>query len=858
MITWWRNAAALLIAVAFCFPAFAGGSGLNVVVVVNQNSTNSVQLGNYYCEKRGVPPQNLLRINWPGGNTTWTRAEFETILRSSLTNALNGRQLTNQIDYVLLSMDIPYRVTNSAGTVANNFNSTTAALFYGWKDNPADTMATCSLANGSSNAYAGSESIFRQTPPISTTSNSWLAMMLTSTNLATAKSIVDRGVYSDGSFPTQTVFLAKSYDVNRNVRYVLFDDAIFDARLRGNYSMRYTNTYSDSGLGVLLGFQDGVQQFNMYGSYAHGAMADNLTSFSGYLFESVGHTTAMDFLNLGATASYGTITEPCNYLEKFPSGRNYFYQSLGFTIAESYYQSLTNPYQGILVGEPLAAPFALPCTGGWSNSPVDALLSGTTNLSLGFVAPNFNRPVQQVDLFVDGNFSQTITNFWPRTNNILYVTLNGFPTNYTIPANATLKSIASNIVLRLNTTAYSNSTKIAAFPHGNRIELQNLNSAKTGTNISLTVSNSIGTASLLGTYIGASGTNFLDTTALGLRNFAITNNVGNGTWIQAVVTRTNGVQTTIAVTNASGNTDTSVLIQSLINEINSNPALTNTDGVIADDLINYLSFGLNGGEFNLRSRSPGWAESQIQTVITDSGPLTVVPSGTQRLDENITHLHQRAHLYITAGLTNLPATFAFNTTTNADGYHELTAVAYEGSHVRTQKRISRKVRIANNGWTASLNCLMGGTNTALEATMQFVAVANTNNITKIEFFSTGGSLAVSNNSSTASFSIAASYLGIGLHPFYAVATKSDGKQYRTDTKWIRIVGEELPFNVTALNALPTLSWPASAGRGYQILSATNLTNSFTLRGGVTPTNSDALWSETNNSSGLRFYRVKTP
>ena len=49
---------------------FAGGSGLNVVVVVNQNSTNSVQLGNYYCEKRCVPPQNLLRINWTGGNTT--------------------------------------------------------------------------------------------------------------------------------------------------------------------------------------------------------------------------------------------------------------------------------------------------------------------------------------------------------------------------------------------------------------------------------------------------------------------------------------------------------------------------------------------------------------------------------------------------------------------------------------------------------------------------------------------------------------------------------------------------------------------------------------------------------------------
>ena len=41
--------AALLVA----HRVWAGGSGLNVIVVVNQNSTNSVQLGNDYCEQRG-------------------------------------------------------------------------------------------------------------------------------------------------------------------------------------------------------------------------------------------------------------------------------------------------------------------------------------------------------------------------------------------------------------------------------------------------------------------------------------------------------------------------------------------------------------------------------------------------------------------------------------------------------------------------------------------------------------------------------------------------------------------------------------------------------------------------------------
>ena len=46
----------------------AGESGLNVIVVVNQNSSNSLQLGNDYCERRGVPPQNLFRMTgWTGG-----------------------------------------------------------------------------------------------------------------------------------------------------------------------------------------------------------------------------------------------------------------------------------------------------------------------------------------------------------------------------------------------------------------------------------------------------------------------------------------------------------------------------------------------------------------------------------------------------------------------------------------------------------------------------------------------------------------------------------------------------------------------------------------------------------------------
>src|SRR3974377_1894570 len=99
-----RLAVALAFLVGLGLSAWAGGSGLNVAVVVNQNSTNSVQLGNYYCERRQVPPQNYLRISFPLGAADWTTGDFNTNLFNPLLAMLSSRQLTNQIDYVLLSM----------------------------------------------------------------------------------------------------------------------------------------------------------------------------------------------------------------------------------------------------------------------------------------------------------------------------------------------------------------------------------------------------------------------------------------------------------------------------------------------------------------------------------------------------------------------------------------------------------------------------------------------------------------------------------------------------------------------------------------------------------------------------------
>ena len=254
--------------------------------------------------------------------------------------------------------------------------------------------------------------------------------------------------------------------------------------------------------------------------------------------------------------------------------------------------------------------------------------------------------------------------------------------------------------------------------------------------------------------------------------------------------------------------------------------------------------------------TPGLPAGRLRKFWWTSAVLT--PAGPVALDQNLADLQPRNHLYLTAGVTNLLLTFPLDTTALADGSHELTAVIYEGSHVHTQRRVSQTVVITNTPLSATFATLAGASNTVLNFTLLFSVTANTNAIAKIELFSTGGSVGAESNQFSATFAVAATNLGVGLHPFYAVVTRNDGKQYRTETKWIRIGEAEPPFGLALTTPPPLLTWPATAGQLYEVLSATNITDTFQLRDSVTPTNSPGSWTETMTGAPRQFYRVRTP
>jgi uncharacterized protein (TIGR03790 family) len=903
------------------FQVGAGGSGLNTVVVVNQLSTNSCELGNYYCERRGVPPENVLRIPWAGGNISWSSTDFQTNLLSPLLDMLTARQLSNQIDYVVLSMDIPFQTLNGV-----KLNSTTSALFYGLKDDSGAHWMDVT------NSYSTSEQVFQQAKPASAPNRSFLTSMITAGSLAQAKMLVDQGVASDGTFPAHTVILAKSSDPLRNVRYHAFDNAIFNTRLRGNYSMVRTNEDSPVVQTNLLGFQTGLANLSIPpNGCSPGAMADSLTSFGGIIFGPNGQTSLLAFINAGAAGSYGTVTEPSTNPQKFPDPQAYFYQSRGFSLAECYYQSLYAPYQGLIVAEPLAAPFAQTGSGNWTGVASNAVLSGTAQLGMAFVASDANHTLQQIDLFVDGKYFQTVTNLAPRPGNLLTVSLNGYSLTYTVPTNATPVTVANGLATLLNGSD-TNLTQVAALVHGDRVELhllaadgpatpffftdrattnpagryyrvqyvsslfppqltspsrsangafcvhvatasalpytiqsstnladwtpvytnstggtadfidaQATNTARrffralaspqtssaptvsvqsrtnagglllqvTGatqpyvtlesadqiqwtpmfTNLAVgqvqtTVGSSAGSAGVLTTFLTASRGTFLDSIANGLHAFNFSGTITVGAWLQATVTKTNGAVLSLSVTNLSVTAVLSDLVQQLVVAINSSPALQGSDGLVAED----LSAGAFGSaSCNLRARSPGREAAAIQVQLFVSAGANANPSTPVSLNVNLPDLQPRNHLYVSAGASSLAATFPLDTTGLADGFHELAAVAYEGSDVRTQTRITLPIQIQNSPLSASLTLLDLAGNAPVQGTYHIQVAANTSGVSAISLFSTGGLLTTLTNQSTATFTIAGSTLGAGLHPFYAQVQTAGGAQYRTQVQWARLV-----------------------------------------------------------------------
>ncbi len=837
------------------FLAQAGGSGLNVLVVANSASSNSLDLANYFCHLRDVPPQNLLRIPWTGGPINWSLAQFTNTLLNPVLDTLSRRGLAQQVDYVVLSMDFPYRINTPTAQ-----NGTTSALFYGFKTNdPATAGQVCRIAPDGFSQYYGSETRFRDGAPTNTPGYSFLTTLITGPSLAQAQRYLDQGLAGDATHPTNRILLAKTSDPARNVRFRYFDNTVFDARLHGGPPVQHVLLDSFVGLTHLAGLQTGLARFDASpNAFLPGSLADSLTSFGGQLFEASGQTNLLAFLEAGAAGSYGTIAEPCNYLEKFPDPLAYLYQLRGFNLAESYYQSLVAPYQGIVVGDPLSAPFRHPALGQWIDLAPNPTLAGVTNLVLELEAASADRPIDRVDLFLDGRWLQTLTNLPPRPGNSLQVTLNGHPVSYSVPDAATLRSVTADLADLLKAPDVHDLTQIDVYAYGDRLEFQSLPEDRPGAEVTLEATSQPADAPELSVFLRPALPTFLDTIAHGWRSFVLQGIPNPNDTLELTITKTNAATVTVTVTNTPPADSLYALVLTLVQRINANPALTGPDGVFAQDL---AGAGDNAVEFNIFARSGGRASSQIHVAWTVPPSFEVRPSASARLDERPNDLRPRNHLYLAAGSARLHLAFPFDTTPLPDGHHELRAVAYEGTAVATQTHFPVAIEIRNTDLEVTLAQLGSQGPIRIGSPAHLHVSAGPADIARIDLFSTGGLLATSTNQSQSTFTLDGTALGAGRHPVYALVTDTSARQVRSRTLLLTFYRHP-PLTLTWSGPPQNeLSWLAQAGFHYEVLSADSPQSPFQVRDALSSPNGGPLsWTDpdlaTPNPPAERFYQVR--
>lgn len=310
----------------------------DIGLVINRDDPYSVQVGEYYAKARRIPADHILRVSLPV-KPGLTPQEFEAF--SKKVDEFYG----GQVQGLALAWRQPFSV---------NCNSITGALALGYDG--ALCSKTCDKSRLSS--YFGSIS----TRPYKD-HHIRLSMLLAAKDVDGAKALIDRGVRSDGTLglrgaPPVDVHFVTTSDSVRSVRQVFFPPAGPEPKIGINVFLDQTDALrnADRVLIYMTGKAsvDGLDTVN----FVPGALADHLTSFGGKLDDPYGQMTVLSWIDAGATASYGTTSEPCSHVQKFPNPQALllFYVQ-GATALEAYWKSVMWPQQGLFVGEPLAAPY---------------------------------------------------------------------------------------------------------------------------------------------------------------------------------------------------------------------------------------------------------------------------------------------------------------------------------------------------------------------------------------------------------------------------------------------------------------------------------------------------------------------
>jgi len=368
--------------------ARAGGGPENVLLVVNANSQSSLTIANYYIDLRKIPASNVVYLDWRGSFETTSLDTFRDSILKPVLEQIEKRKLRGQIDYLIYSSDFPTRIDIKSAMTGKQTSKALAptASLTGLTYLYQLVLANPSLIAGMNNNFYASRPSGRANEKRKSRSlafrhwygwaqnakrmesggpSYYLSTMLGVTSgrgnkLAEVISYLRRSAATDNTHPRGTIYYVQNDNVRSKTRQGGFDDAVAELK-ELNVRAEVVFGKLPQGKRDVQGAMIGTEKFSWRQSGSiilPGAICEHLTSYGGILKKRGAQTPLTEFLKYGAAGASGTVVEPLALQAKFPLPSIHVHYARGCSLAESFYQSVSGPFQLLIVGDPLCQPWA--------------------------------------------------------------------------------------------------------------------------------------------------------------------------------------------------------------------------------------------------------------------------------------------------------------------------------------------------------------------------------------------------------------------------------------------------------------------------------------------------------------------
>ncbi len=348
-------------------------TGEHVLVVINEASPASVQIGEYYAKARAVPADQVLRLKTVTTDTV-QRPEYDRNIEAPLVTHLLKKNLQDRVLYLVLTKGMPLRIAGTEGR-SGSMASVDSEL----------TLLYRRLTGGSvpvvgqvANPYfLGEKPLGEARPFTRLTSDIYLVTRLDGFTVDEVLKLIDRGKSPEREGRIVLDQKATLLDRGGDEWLQQTADRLRDSGAGERVVLEMTRSIASTG-GPVIGYyswgsNDPANKLRRFGmEFVPGALAGMFVSTDGRTFNEPpadwvpndpkrpgygSQSLAADLVRDGITGVAAHVTEP--FLDATIRPQVLFPAYLaGYNLAESFYLAMPFlSWQTVVIGDPLCVPF---------------------------------------------------------------------------------------------------------------------------------------------------------------------------------------------------------------------------------------------------------------------------------------------------------------------------------------------------------------------------------------------------------------------------------------------------------------------------------------------------------------------